>query len=506
MKDEPVDERPLPPELDPRSGMGAAPRRRSAQKPAPWVKVVRGIAGVLSVLLLAGAAYGTSLMNRAHSGSGTLAGTEGEHNSDRLGNHEDINILVVGNDSRAGYTQEQLDQLSTTQEETLATDTIMLIHVPANGTRIRVVSFPRDSWVSIPDMGSKHKINAAYVNGYYSLPDDAAEEQRQAAGQAYLINTVSQLSGLKIDHYVEVTLLGFYDLTNALGGVEVNLCAPSKDPSGDSGADFPAGKQVLEGQEALSFVRQRKGLEGGDLGRIKRQQYFFGAVIRQVLDQGLLDLVNVGKLTNIIDALSGTIRYDQNLDPIALADQMSNIAAGNVEFMTIPLAENYEEKIDGMDVVIPADQAVLDKFFDTLSAEGTDDDAAGSSAPEAPATVDPKSVTLDVYNGTEVEGAQQTVADELSAQGFQIENTLTAYTTDYAASIVQYPAGMEKEANTVAAAVPGATVEESDQVDKVLLIVGQNYPGLLPEAPPQTETPAPEPTEPATAADEGCIN
>lgn len=503
MYDEPADERPLPPELDPRSGRGATARRRSARRPARWVKVVRGIAGVLSVLLLAGTAYGTSLINRAQTGSGTLADTEGEHNSDRLGNDEDINILVVGNDSRAGYTQEQLDQLSTTQEETLATDTIMLIHVPANGTKIRVVSFPRDSWVSIPDLGSNNKINAAYVNGYYSLPDEATDEQRQAAGQAYLINTVSKLSGLKIDHYVEVTLLGFYDLTNSLGGVEVNLCAPVKDDM--SGADFPAGEQLLQGEQALSFVRQRHGLPNGDLDRIKRQQYFFGAVIRKVLDQGLLDLVNVGKLTGIIDALSGTIRFDKNLDPLQLADQMSNIAAGNVEFMTIPLAENYEQKMNGMDVVMLAEQTELDTFFDTLSAESDEEDADPTTS-EAPATVDPKTVTLVVYNGTTVGDAEQTVGEQLAGKGFQVENMLTAYTTDYAASLVQYPAGMEKEANTVAAAVPGATVEESDQVDKVILIVGQNYPGLLPEAPPATETPAPEPTEPATAADEGCIN
>lgn len=501
MNDEPIDERPLPAELDPR-GSGATASRASRRTTPTWTKVLRGFCAVLSVVLLAGAAYGTALVNRANSSAGTLEDTAGKDNSDRLGNAADINILVVGNDSRAGYTQEQLDKIGASNEESKATDTIMLLHVPANGTKISVVSFPRDSYVDIPGVG-KNKINAAYVNGYYDAPEGSTDEQRRAAGQQTLIATVSKLSGLKIDHYVEVTLLGFYDLTNALGGIEVNLCQATKDPTGDSGADFPGGKQTLDGSQALSFVRQRKGIEGGDLGRIKRQQYFFGAVIRKVLDQGLLDLVNVNKLTGIIDALSSTISYDKNLNPIELADQMSNIAAGNVEFQTIPLADNYEDVVDGKDVVLLADKPKLDKFFSSLSSGGSGGAATSSAAPK---TVDPASVKLDVYNGSGIKGAATKVGDELGAKGFVVEGVLSAATSDYQASIVQYPAGMEAEANTVAAAVPGSTVEESTQVTKVSLIVGANYPGLSPTQPTQEATPTAEPTKPATAADEGCIN
>lgn len=501
--DEPVDERPLPEELDPRAPVGSTSAR--GRRTATWVHVVRILCGVLSVVLLAGAAYGTALINRSKSAAGTLSDTEGEGNSGRLGNTEDIDILIVGNDSREGYTQEELDKIGASDEESRATDTIMLIHVPANGTKVSVVSFPRDSYVEIPGF-DKGKINSAYVNGYVEgVPEGASDEQRKAAGQKTLISTVSKLSGLQIDHYVEVSLLGFYDLTNALGGIEVNLCAPSKDPTGNSGADFPAGKQNLDGSKALSFVRQRYGLPDSDLSRIKRQQYFFGAVIRKVLDQGLLDLVNVGQLTDIIDALSGTISYDQNLEPLELAEQMSNIAAGNVEFTTLPLAAERDKRINGEWVVQLADQKTLDAFFSGLS--GEDDDAEPTTS--APAkTVDPKSVTLDVYNGSGIKGAATKAAEELSAKGFVVENTLSAATSDYTSSIVQYPAGMQDQANTVAAAVPGATVEESTQVEKVSLIVGANYPGLQPQQPTTSAAPAQptQPTEPATAADEGCID
>ena len=496
------DERPLPAALDPRSA-GRSTRSTHRRRSAPWIGIVRVLCGLLSVILLGGAAYGTILVNRVTSSAGTLETTEGENNTDRLGNSEDINILVVGNDSRQGYTDEELAKIGASNEESMATDTIMLIHVPANGKKIRVVSFPRDSYVDIPGVG-KNKINAAYVNGYVDQPDTATADQRRAAGQQSLIATVSQLSGLKIDHYVEVTLLGFYDLTQSLGGIEVNLCQPAYDPSGDSGADFPAGQQVLDGSQALSFVRQRKGLPGGDLDRIKRQQYFFGAVIRKVLDQGLLDLVNVGKLTGIIDALTGTISYDQDLDPLLLADQMSSIAAGNVEFMTIPLAEYPEQKVDGMDVLMLADQKDLDKFFGSLSSGAG---GAASSSSEPVKTTDPAEVSLDVYNGTTVQGAGSTAAQALTSQGFTVENTLSAATTDWETSVVQYPKGMEVEAATVAAAVPGSTVEESDQVDKVILVVGANYPDFPGAEPTTAPTEPATPTDqPATAADAGCIN
>lgn len=495
------DERPLPARLDPR-GSSAARAARTRRTP-PWVLLVRVLCGVLSVVLLGGAAYGTVLINRVSSSAGTLETTEGELNTGRVGNLEDVNILVVGNDSRTGYTQDQLEKIGASNEESMATDTIMLIHAPANGERVSVVSFPRDTYVDIPGFGS-NRINSAYVNGYFEPAEGATEEQRRAAGQQALIGTVSQLSGLQIDHYVEVTLLGFYDLTNALGGIEVNLCQPAYDPTGDSGADFPAGPQVLDGSQALSFVRQRKGLPGGDLDRIKRQQYFFGAVIRKVLDQGLLDLVNVGKLTGIIDALTGTISYDQDLDPLLLAEQMSSIAAGDVEFRTLPLAEYPEQKVDGMDVLLPAEKADLEKFFDTLSAGGT---AAAPSSTAPVETTDPAEVTLDVYNGSGIQGAGTTAADQLTAQGFTVTNVLSAATADWATSVVQYPKGMEVEAATVAAAVPGSVVEESDQVESVILVVGANYPGLSGSTPaPTSAAPATPTEEPATAADGGCIN
>lgn len=492
----------LPADLDPRT-----PKRRAHPT---GVRVARVVCAVLAAALLIGSGTAYVLLNRLSSQAGTLSSTDVEGNDDKVGNPDAVNILVVGNDSREGYTEEQLAELSTTSEESLSTDSIMLIHVPANAAddkKISVMSFPRDSWVSIPGYG-KGKINSAYAIGYTNAADGASEAQRKAAGQQLLVQTVSKLSGLQIDNFVEVSLLGFYNLTNALGGIEVNLCQPAKDKY--SGIDLPAGKQTLNGKQALSFVRQRHGLDayGGDLARIKRQQYFFGAMIRKILDMGLLESLNLSQLTEIIDSLAGTITYDEDLDPLEFADQMRYIAAGNVEFATIPLAENYEDNIDGQDVVLLADAKTLAAFFG-----GLDDDPGKPTTTKPPPTVAPDKVTLDVYNGTTVDGAAESAAEQLTAAGFTVEGVLSASTTDYATSVVQYPKGMEAEANTVAAAVPGATTEQNDDIEKVLLVIGANYPGLGGEQPTDQQTEQPTTTDaaqpsdkPATAADEGCIN
>ncbi len=367
----------LPPELDPRRRTRARPQastgnrarsRADRNKRKRYVVLTaRALATVVSVLLLVGAGFVHSSINRFNAQAGTLPGTSDvAGNKDAKGvNGADMNILVIGDDSRDGYTQAQLAELSTQANPGNNTDTLMLIHVPANGSAASVVSFPRDSYVAIPGYG-KNKINSAYADGYNDAPAGSTPVQQQAAGQALLISTISQLSGVKVDHVVTISLLGFYNLTNALGGIEVDLCQAAKDSF--SGIDLSAGQHLLMGKEALSFVRQRHGLPNGDLDRVKRQQYFFGAVIRKLLNQNLLDVLNISKLNSLIDALAGTINYDKGLNPLDLAAQMRDVAAGNVQFHTIPLeAQPYANKPGAGDVVLPVDQSQMYSFFQGLS-------------------------------------------------------------------------------------------------------------------------------------------
>jgi LCP family protein required for cell wall assembly len=279
----------------------------------------------------------------------------------------DENILLVGNDSRGGLTDRQLREVGTQVNAGFNTDSVLLVHIPADGRKATVVSFPRDSYVTIPGYRS-NKINAAYADGA-CLPPGATESQcgvtltpaERTAGAEELVKTVSQLTGLHIDHYVEVGLLGFYQISKVLGGVEVCLKAPAKDHY--SGIDLPAGRQRIEGSQALAFVRQRHGIPGGDLGRIKRQQAFLGAVARQVLSAGTL--LNPIKLNRLLDAVSKSLTTDDGLDPLQLASQLRDIAAGNVVFKTVPIA-SLSYSAGGISDAVELDKAKLPSFFSSI--------------------------------------------------------------------------------------------------------------------------------------------
>ncbi len=267
----------------------------------------------------------------------------------------DQNILLVGSDDRTNASPQELAELSTTNASTNSTDTMILVHVPADGRQATAVSFPRDSYVEIPGFGRK-KLNAAYINGALDGGNGKPDADR---GRQLLVQTISELSGLKVDHYVEVDLLGFYRITKAIGGVEV--CLREAQRERDSGIDLPAGRSVIEGKQALAFVRQRKGLPGGDLDRIARQQAFLGATFRKMTSVGVLG--NPIKLKRLLDAVGSSLRMDAELDPLQLARQVRGLAAGNVEFKTIPTAGSASR--DGQSVVL-LDEEKLPGFFRSI--------------------------------------------------------------------------------------------------------------------------------------------
>ncbi len=151
-------------------------------------------------------------------------------------------------------------------------DTMMVLHVPGKGKSASVISFPRDSYVAIPGHGMA-KLNAAYPDGYASVANQGGTAAAaQSAGVNLLVQTLQQLSGLTIDHYAQVSLLGFLRISNAIKGVPVVLCTAQQEV--DSGINLPAGRSVIQGPQAMAFVRQRENVPGSDFGRIERQQYF----------------------------------------------------------------------------------------------------------------------------------------------------------------------------------------------------------------------------------------
>jgi LCP family protein required for cell wall assembly len=231
------------------------------------------------------------------------------------------NWLLVGSDRRA-------DQATTGRDATgvlwrygaQRADTIMLVHLPADRDRAYLVSFPRDAWVPIQDHGDA-KLNAAFSFG----------------GPPLLIATIERLTGVRVDHFAILDFEGFKSMTDALGGVDVQVTRTVWAPA--QKVLWPAGTHHLDGARALDFVRQRHNLPGGDLGRIKRQQAFLKALARQAVDRGTL--TNPLRLNAFLDAATKAMSADESLTTStlrSLAVQFRSVRPGDLVFVTAPVA------------------------------------------------------------------------------------------------------------------------------------------------------------------------
>ena len=205
----------------------------------------------------------------------------------------------------------------------------------------------------------------------------ALEQQAAQAARRTLVTTVEQLTGVSVDHYAEVNLAGFADITQAVGGVPVCLNAPVRDSY--SGADFPAGPQTLQGPAALAFVRQRHGLPRGDLDRVVRQQAFLASLAHEVLSTGTL--ADPAQVSGLIAAVSRYVVVDSGWDLLAFAAQARGLTAGAISFRTIPTGRpNLPTPDDG--VAVQIDPRAVRDFVGTLS-EGTPVGAPRASAEES---------------------------------------------------------------------------------------------------------------------------
>ncbi|OKI95167.1 transcriptional regulator [Streptomyces sp. CB01249] len=297
-------------------------------RPAPnWGRRIRIGALVLVVALLA-VSVGTyfwadSKLNRAVDLSKVIERPEAGKGT---------NYLIVGSDSREGMTSEDKKRLHTGSADGKRTDSMMILHTGDNGPTL--VSLPRDSNVEIPsfigsESGKKYpatgkttKLNAAYATD----------------GPELLVRTVEFNTGLHIDHYVEIGFGGFAKIVDAIGGVELDIPKAFKDKW--SGADFPAGKQTLDGQQALAFVRTRHAFTS-DLDRTKNQQKFLAALASQTAT--FSTIVNPFKLYPTMGAGLDTLIVDKDMSLWSLGKMffaMKGVTGGDGTSMNIPIAGN----------------------------------------------------------------------------------------------------------------------------------------------------------------------
>jgi hypothetical protein len=287
-----------------------------------------------------------------------------------------------------------------------------------------------------------------------------------------------------------------------VGGVEVNLCEAVQDDF--SGVDLPAGVQTISGEQALAFVRQRHGLPRGDFDRIIRQQTFIAGMIRKMLsDNVLLDL---GKQRQLVQAAADALTVDQTLNLLNLAQQMQSVTPGSINFQTVPYIGTDRDDQD-RSIIRLEDEETLHKFFAALSAEPQQ---AATPTSEAPQTVAPAKVTVEVFNGSGISGLAGTAATALQAAGYQVSGTANADSSDYTTTEIRYAAGDEALAATLAAAIPGAVSKQVDDATSgtVQLVLGSDFNGIgqAVTAPPPAAATTTEGADPRTAADTTCIH
>ncbi|QGU05739.1 Putative transcriptional regulator YwtF [Corynebacterium comes] len=233
----------------------------------------------------------------------------------RVADTAGTNWLLVGSDSRQGLSDDDVDRLGTGGDIGVGrTDTIMILHIPTTG-QARLVSLPRDSYVSIPGYG-EDKINAAFTFG----------------GPTLLTTTVEQATGLRIDRYAEIGMGGLANVVDAIGGVELCPAEPITDPLAN--LNVAAGCQEMDGPTALGYVRTR-ATALGDLDRVNRQREFFAALIDQSTSPATL--LNPFRFVPLVNSTASSFTVGRS-DHVWHLARVGLAMRGGVQTETVPVA------------------------------------------------------------------------------------------------------------------------------------------------------------------------
>ncbi|MGB8939240.1 MAG: LCP family protein [Streptomyces sp.] len=381
------------------------------------------------------------------------------------------NILVVGSDSRDGANAEYGKGLTTMQS-----DTLMVVHIPANRKWASVVSFPRDSRVEIPvcDKGDGTKSTAHHfkINEAFAVGGTSGEV---AGAAACTIKTIETNTGLRIDNFMSVDFQGFKGMVDALGGIEV--CPEQAIHDKKAHLDLEAGCQTVKGEKALGYVRTRYSVgDGSDIGRIGRQQEFMDALAKKAKSK----LTSPKALYGFLQSATKSLTTDKSLAGIkplySLASDLKGIPSKRLTFLTVP---NYPREAD-----VPTDKAnVVWQFpqagnlFTSLAQDKEVDKKKLEADAKSP--VYASKVRIQVLNGTGKTGRAAAVAKELREAGFSVAGTGNAPETTRTTAVT-YPQDLAPQSEVLTSRLPGvhAKPDEDALSGLVTLVVGADYEGV----------------------------
>ena len=462
---------------------GERAARRAAARPPTRRRRILVIVGVVALVVAGGAGYAWWRL---------------EGNISRLDVTEDLgdrpqvaegplNILLIGSDNREG---EGVPGASLTSGA--RSDTTLIAHVSADREHVTVVSVPRDSMVPAPPNCSTTVPKDQWVDTQWN-------STFSVGGPGCLIKTIEGNTGLFINHFAVVDFNGFRDMVDALGGVPV--CTPEAIDDPKAKLTLSAGRHVLDGEQALGYVRARKTIgDGSDLGRIKRQQAFLSSVVQEATRTSLL--LRPDRLFGFLDAATKSLTTDEEFGLGTMQDLASSVkdlGIKNVEFLTVPV-KDYEADPNRVAWAPEAED-----LWQTLRDDGVlgEEPTPGASASAEPLTVSPSGISVEVVNATGVQGLASEVAAALEVQGFaDVATSSTAERPN--GVVVEHGTGQEEAARTVAAAFEGARVRVNAELgDTVRVTLGAGAPtvqevpnrtGSSPLPTPTVSAPSPSPT------------
>jgi LCP family protein required for cell wall assembly len=364
------------------------------------VAVLAGLVAV--VLVISGGVYALTAY---------ISFQNGVHRSQALdggkGLDQDVNILLMGLDSRLDENgrplpQEDYDALhsGSSDDGGYNSNVLMLLHVPKDGSTATVISVPRDDYVELaghPDGVTQGKVKQAYgyrmdealrelASSKGGRSDEEIYQQARDEARKAEIRTVEDFLGVKIDHFAEVTMAAF--LSVAKGVAPITVCLQESTKDSYSGADFKAGQQQIDAQQAVAFVRQRRDTSGSgvflsDLDRSRRQQAFISSLATQLKQKGTL--TDLGKVNAILDALKDKIAVDQGLNLVDFGLKAKQLTENKTKFMTLPIVD-FGWSDAGESVNIVDRDAVRAQVSDLLTPKAPAAPAAPSATQPQPAT------------------------------------------------------------------------------------------------------------------------
>ena len=328
------------------------------------------------------------------------------------------NILVLGSQVRAGQHGHYFGVAPGSSRLTSNSDNLLVIHLDPTHTHATILSIPRDTFVYEPGCEARSSFIGYGIQGPYNYPPgNIIDGALNIGGPTCAVKTVEDLTGIKLDHFVEFNFNSFRTMVDALGGVEV--CVPPGAGYHDkaSGVNLGPGKHLLKYNQALAYVRTRHILKGpdagGDLPRIELQQAFISSVVQKVNSQGLLS--NLPALLSIADTATKALTVDKGLGSVSallhLARSLIHLKTKDVTLLTMPTTTdtyNYPAYSSHLMTVEPQDDVLFGMLIDGQTWRG-----------HLP-VLSPATVKVRVVNGTGQTGLARRTAAKLRALGFDV--------------------------------------------------------------------------------------